>query len=350
MKTHKTMVTVTLWATLSATLIVAGDARAAPMSPTETLIAAGSQKIEDGDFDGALEKLDRAARLDSQDPRPRFLAAVAYEKKGDAKAAERLFREALKLDPKLAEVRGELGALLHDQKRYDEAIHELEQAVKDKADLGDVWFNLGQAYLGKHNCESAAKAFERAAPLQPGQAEPYVQEAIAWRACKKLDPALKAARQAVKVAPQSALAQLNLGITLEKSGKLDDARTAYTAATKLKADYGTAFWSLGLLELHTNHAAQAKAALERAHALEATPARTADLGRAYRDLGDLAKAEALFREALAKDARYAPAHFFLAQVLSATGRCPDMERELGALPGQEGHNEDAKKLRADCKR
>jgi hypothetical protein len=26
-----------------------------------------------------------------------------------------------------------------------------------------------------------------------------------------------------------------------------------------------------------------------------------------------------------------------------------MERELGALPGAESHNEDAKKLRADCK-
>jgi type IV pilus assembly protein PilF len=107
MQTHKTIITVTLWAALT---LMAGEARSAPMSPTETLIAAGSQKIEDGDFDGALEKLDRAARLDSKDPRPRYLAAVAYEKKGDAKTAERLFREALKLDPKLAEVRGELGA------------------------------------------------------------------------------------------------------------------------------------------------------------------------------------------------------------------------------------------------
>jgi tetratricopeptide (TPR) repeat protein len=330
-------------------LLCSSLALAVPMSPGESLIAAASQQIEDGDYAGALEKLDRAARLEPTDPRPRYLAAVAYEKKGDAKTAERLFREALKLDPKLAEVRAELGALLHDQKRYDEAITELKAALRAKSDLGDAWFNLGQAQLATKRCVDAAQSFSRAAPLQPGQAEPYVQASIALRQCKKIDDALKAARAAVKIAPQSPMAQLNLGITLEKANKLDDARQAYTAATRLKPDYGTAFWSLGLLELHASRAKEAVPSLKRACELGPSPARLTDLGRAYRDLGDLKTAESTLRQAIAKDTRYAPAHFFLAQVLSTTGRCADMDRELAQLPADEARNDDTKKLRADCK-
>jgi tetratricopeptide (TPR) repeat protein len=244
--------------------------------------------------------------------------------------------------------RAELGALLHDQKRYDDAITELKQALAGKPDLGDAWFNLGQAHLARKQCAEAAEAFARAAKLKPDDADPLVQRSIALRQCKKIDEALKAAREAVKAAPQHPLAQLNLGIVLEKSNKLDDARAAFTAATRLKPDYGTAFWSLGLLELHAGRAKEAKAALERAKAIEPTAARIADLGRAHRDLGDLKAAEAAFKEALAKDPRYTPAHFFLAQVLSATGRCAEMEKELSALPPAESKNEDAQKLRADC--
>jgi Tfp pilus assembly protein PilF len=319
-------------------------------SPIESLIEAGSQKLEAGDVAGALERFERAARLDAKDPRPRYLSAVALERKGDAAGAERLFREALKLDPKLAEVRAELGALLHDQKRYDEAIVELKQALAQKSDLGDGWFNLGQAQLARKQCADAAASFAHAAKLKPDDADPLVQRSIALRQCGKLDDALKYAREAVKAAPQSPLAQLNLGIVLEKTKHVDEARNAFTAATKLKSDYGTAFWSLGLLELEAHRPKEAKAALERAVAIEPTASRLADLGRAQRDLGDLPGAEKRLREAIAKDTRYRPAHFFLAQVLSAQAKCAEMDKELAALPPAEQKNPDAQKIRAGCKR
>ena len=90
-------------------------------------------------------------------------------------------------------------------------------------------------------------------------------------------------------------------------------------------------------------------ALTRARELSPTPARIADLGVAYRDKGEFAKAEALFREALAKEPRYAPARWHLAQTLAATGRCADLGAELAALPAAEGKGEAAVKLKENCR-
>ena len=71
------------------------------------------------------------------------------------------------------------------------------------------------------------------------------------------------------------------------------------------------------------------AALDKARTLSPTAARIADLGVAWRDKGDLAKATALFREAVAKDPRYAPARWHLAQMLSRAAQVRRTEQGAG---------------------
>lgn len=316
--------------TLSALFLWVTIARAAPGSPVESMIEAGSQKLEAGDADGALERFDKAARLDAKDPRPRYLSAVAWEKKGDPARAEKLFHDALALNPKLADVRAELGALLLDERKYDEAAKELKAALAVDAKMGDAWSNYGTALLRAHHCGEAADAFYRAASLTPTSPDPLMQETLALRECKRLDDAVRAARQAVKVAGQNPAALVNLALALEEAGKVDEARGALVSATQLKPSYVTGWWTLGLLELHAKKPGAARSALERARQLDATPARIADLGRAYRDLGDLDQADKLFHEALVKDPKFGPAHFYLAQLYAAEGKCADMTRELAA--------------------
>jgi tetratricopeptide (TPR) repeat protein len=121
-----------------------------------------------------------------------------------------------------------------------------------------------------------------------------------------------------------------------------------TAATKLKPDYATAWWSLGLVQTKQKKYDAAIASLDKARQLSPTAPRIADLGLAYRDKGDFARAEALFRESLARDARYTPARWHLAQALAAQHKCPDLKRELAALPPAEGKGEGAKKLEESC--
>src|SRR6184192_3475179 len=86
--------------------------------PDDALIDDGSKKLQGGDADGAIAAFDKAKKQTPKDPRPHYLTAVALQKKGDAAGAENELRAALTLDPKLAEVRNELGALLNERRRF----------------------------------------------------------------------------------------------------------------------------------------------------------------------------------------------------------------------------------------
>jgi tetratricopeptide (TPR) repeat protein len=317
--------------------------------PDDALVDDGSKKLQAGDADGAIAVFAKAKQQSPKDPRPHYLTAVALQKKGDAAGAEKELRAALTLDPKLADVRNELGALYNERRRWSEATTELKRAVADKPDLAEAWFNLGQAAAMQKDCATSLDAYAHAVKLAPSDADGYINQSVAARKCGKLPEATAAARQAVKLAARSAPAHLNLGIALEAGGKLDDAASEYDVATRLKPDYATAWWSLGLVDVKLKKLDPAIAALEKARTLSPTAARIADLGVAWRDKGDLTKAAALFREAVAKDPRYTPARWHLAQVLSAQHKCAELSKELAALPAAEAQSDAAQKLRAGCK-
>jgi len=317
--------------------------------PDDALIDDGSRKLQAGDADGAIAAFDKAKKQSPRDPRPHYLTGVALQKKGDAPGAEKELRAALGLDPKLADVRNELASMLIERHRFGEAIPELKRAVADKPDLGEAWFNLGQAAAMQKDCATAMDAYAHATKLAPSDPDGFINASVAARKCNKLPEATAAARQAVKLSARSPQAHLNLGIALEASGKLDDAAAEYQIATRLKPDYATAWWSLGLVEGKRKKPDQAIAALDKARQLSPTAARIADLGVAWRDKGDLGKAAELFREAVAKDPRYTPARWHLAQVLSAQHKCAEMNKELAGLPSAEGHSEAAQKLRTACR-
>lgn len=317
--------------------------------PDDALVDDGSKKLQAGDADAAITAFTAAKQKAPRDPRPHYLTAVALQKKNDLAGAEKELRAALALDPKLAEVRNELGAMMMERRRYKEAQEEFVHAVADKPDLGEAWLNLGQAAAMQKDCKTSLEAYAHAVKLAPNDADGYINQSVAARKCNKLPEATAAARQAVKLAARSPQAHLNLGIALEASGKLADAAAEYDVATRIKPDYATAWWSLGLVNGKLKKQDAAIAALDRARALSPTPARIADLGVAWRDKGDLAKAASLFREALAKDPRYTPARWHLAQTLAAEHKCGELKTELAALPAAEAKSEAAQKLRAGCK-
>ena len=109
-----------------------------------------------------------------------------------------------------------------------------------------------------------------------------------------------------------------------------------------------AYWRLGVVQTRREQPTEAVSALEKAKALQSTPEVLTDLGLARRKQGDIAKAEAEFRAALAQNPRLHSARLHLASTLAGTGRCEDAARELALLPSDPQYVETTNRIKQRC--
>ena len=78
------------------------------------------------------------------------------------------FQEALRLQPRYAEAQGNLGQLLMQTGRMEEALPHCQAAVSESPDTGWMWYNLGMVYAELGRYAEAEPCVRRALALQPG--------------------------------------------------------------------------------------------------------------------------------------------------------------------------------------
>ena len=109
----------------------------------------------------------------------------------------------VELDAKsLAEVRQrfEQAIVLIHGKQFEYAIKALNHILTITTELPQVYVNLGFAYLGLYDYNSAESAFERALELRADQANAYYGMAIVLEEKKQIEPALGAMRTFIHLA------------------------------------------------------------------------------------------------------------------------------------------------------
>ena len=100
----------------------------------------------------------------------RFNDGLALAKKKDWAAAERAYREALSLDPALAEAWNGLGFALRNQKKYPESITAYEEALARRPRYAQALEYLGEAYVQLGRLDEARAIHARLQPLDPREA------------------------------------------------------------------------------------------------------------------------------------------------------------------------------------
>ena len=117
----------------------------------------------------AAEITERLARFANANPRQalaQFHYAMSLWKGGqadrppDLKQIEQLLRRAVALDRTMANAFLQLGILLADQQRYQEAIRELQSAARLQPELAQAHYRLAQAYQRTGQKALADKEFE----------------------------------------------------------------------------------------------------------------------------------------------------------------------------------------------
>jgi Flp pilus assembly protein TadD len=91
---------------------------------------------------------------------------IASAIKGRREEAELAFKEAIRLDQKNAETRGNLGRLYLETRRYREAATELEEAIRLKRSDANLYRLLGEVYYHQGMKELAALELAKALSLK----------------------------------------------------------------------------------------------------------------------------------------------------------------------------------------
>lgn len=140
--------------------------------------------------DGTLMEPDGQLRLPFADAAARTVVALperpddglAAEEDGDLEAARDAYREALELDPAMAETWFDLGNVLYALGDHDEAVDAFTEAVSLEDNYAEAWNNLASVLTDTGEAREAIHAAQRAVALAPDYADAHYNLAQAYAA------------------------------------------------------------------------------------------------------------------------------------------------------------------------
>nr|QNO43339.1 cell division coordinator CpoB [Methanosarcinales archaeon ANME-2c ERB4] len=271
-----------------------------------------------------------------------------YVFKGEYADAIRYYREAIRADPDYAAAHTNLGVLLYDLRRYDEAENEYKEAIRIDPDDAVVHYNLGVLLKELERHEEAEKEYIEAIRIDPNDAAVYNNFGNMLKDLKRYDEAEKEYREAIKIYPDLAAAHYNLGILLKDLERHDEAEEEYREAIRIDPDDVATHYNFGglLKELERYDEAEK----EYREAIRIDP----DLAAAHYNLGNLLddlerydEAEEEYREAIRIDPDDGEAHANLGYLFLRIERPKEAKNEFEIakeLFEKQGREADLKKV------
>jgi protein O-GlcNAc transferase len=180
------------------------------------------------------------------------------------------YRRTLQLKPADADAHYNLGIALKEQGKLDEAITAYKLALEHKPTYVEAHYNLGNVLKQQGKLDDAISAYQQALALKPIDADAHNNLGNAFKQQGKLDEAIKAYRSALALNPTDANGHNNLGNVLRQQGKLNEAISAYRQVLAFKPDDAEAHYSLGTALREQGELDQAISAFQKSLAIKPT--------------------------------------------------------------------------------
>jgi tetratricopeptide (TPR) repeat protein len=233
---------------------------------------------------------------------------------------------AAELLPDDSEAHSNLGNVLRELGRLDDAEASYRRSLKLKPDFAEAQNNLGITLFGLGRLEEAEACYLKAIEINRGYAEAINNLGNVYLDQGRLDEAMTCYHRALEINPEYADAHFNLGISLQRLGRLVEAEACYRHALQINPNYIKAHNNLGLTLQDLGRTSEAELSYRRAllvdpHYVEAHN----NLGNTCLDMNRFDEAEASFRRAIEIDPGLADAHSNLGSTLMELGRMDEAE-------------------------
>ena len=247
-------------------------------------------------------------------------AALAEQRQGRLREAEKIYARVLKAAPQNFDALNLLGAVKLQQGHAGEAHRLFSAAVKANPGVPHGWSHLGQALYALKRAPEALECLDKARALAPGDVDILYQHANLLLSLGRAADALAEFQAVLARAPRHVEAHINSGLAQAALGSPDAALMAFDAALALAPGHPAAQFNRGVALLKLGRYAEALAANDAA--LAGAPEHLGALlnrGKALAQLNRLAEAVASYERAIALRKDYADAHFNAAQALLTLG-------------------------------
>jgi Tfp pilus assembly protein PilF len=92
---------------------------------------------------------------------------IAYHQMLELNAAERYYRQAIKINPQYSEAINNLGTIYYARKSYRRAVNEYKQALRINPKSASILSNLGTGYFARKDYRRASEMWQQAVALDP---------------------------------------------------------------------------------------------------------------------------------------------------------------------------------------
>ncbi|NVL91278.1 MAG: tetratricopeptide repeat protein [Desulfobacterales bacterium] len=260
---------------------------------------------------------------------------IIYQTRGESDKAEEMFREGLKIDEKLGQLKGiatkygNLGIIYRTRGELDKAeeMHVKSLEIAEKLELQEVmasdYGNLGIVYMDRGDLDKAEEMHRKALDIDKdigrleGQAIRYGNLGLIYRRRGELDKAEEILREGLKIDEKLELQEVmasdygNLGNVYYMRGELDKAEEMYVKSLQISEAQGMVqltanqYGNLGIVYQKQGELDKAeemhKKSLEikeRVGLQEGMANSYGNLGLVYKTRGDLDKAEEMHKKSL----------------------------------------------------
>jgi len=203
---------------------------------------------ERGEYDRAVEVLNRAVAYDKENPEIFRQLSMAYRGRREFDKALEAAEKSTAAFDKDIDGRVLTGNIYFETGRYDEAIAAYREALATEPENPRVLYNLGSALMKKGDEFAAVEYFKKAAAADRiGEIafRAYSRLGVIYTERKNWDEAEKYLKEAVNIRPGDALNRYNLGIAYLRQNKTAEATAELSKAESLGEDNAAMLENIG---------------------------------------------------------------------------------------------------------
>ena len=175
------------------------------------------------------------------------LGAASWERSSIYATPQTLWRDAVARNPHAWAAQNNLGIILWQAGKTQEAIDHYHQALQEHPNFFDAHHNLGLALASDGKLDEAVKEYREALRFLPNSAEAHTDLGLAFAREAQFDLAIEEFSKAARLQPGLVKAHFNLALAREKQGQMEEAAAQYDETLRLDQNNAGAHNNLGVI-------------------------------------------------------------------------------------------------------